>query len=346
MDAILDLSLMPMWGIILLFIIAGLFVAFSGIRLSALADELADVTGMGEAIMGGVFLGASTSLSGITVSVVAAVEGFPQLSLSNAIGGIAAQMVMLVLADLSYKNVNLEHAAASVENIMSGILQIILLAVILFAMNLPPFAIWGISPVTPFMFFIYYYGIHLINKSYKMPMWQPRMTKYTRKEEGEDNSVSGRSARRLWAEFIAFALVVMGSGWALTQAAEVIVARTPLSEAFVGGVFLAVTTSSAELVTCLAAVRRGALTLAVGDILGGNAFDCLFASVADIFYREGSIYVAVSDRIQAVLSLTIIMAAVLLMGLIARERKGLVRVGFEGVAIVLFYILGISILSM
>lgn len=346
MDAFLNISRIPMWGIVLLFIFAGSFVAFSGIRLSALADELADVTGMGEAIMGGVFLGASTSLSGITVSVVAAIGGFPQISLSNAIGGIAAQLVMLVLADLSYRKVNLEHAAASVENIMSGILQIILLAVLLFAMNLPPFAFWGISPVTPFMFIVYYYGIHLINKSYKMPMWHPRLTKYTREEDGEDSSLSGRSAKRLWVEFIAFALVVMGSGWVLTRAAEAIVARTPLSQAFVGGVFLAVTTSSAELVTSLAAIRRGALTLAVGDILGGNAFDCLFASVADVFYREGSIYVAASDRIQALLSLTIIMAAVLLMGLIAREREGLARVGFEGIAIVLLYILGVTILSL
>lgn len=40
----------------------------------------------------------------------------------------------------------------------------------------------------------------------------------------------------------------------------------------------------------MAAVRRGALTLAVGDILGGNCFDVLFISGSDVAYREGSIY--------------------------------------------------------
>ncbi|MFP4165011.1 MAG: hypothetical protein ACLFVE_13610 [Chitinispirillaceae bacterium] len=132
----------------------------------------------------------------------------------------------------------------------------------------------------------------------------------------------------------------------LTQSGEQIVARTPLSEAFVGGVFLAITTSSAELVTSIAAIRRGALILAVGDIMGGNAFDCLFASVADIFYREGSIYAAASSRLQALLSLTIVMAAILLMGMIARERRGIARIGFEGISIIALYILGMVILSL
>jgi cation:H+ antiporter len=35
-------------------------------------------------------------------------------------------------------------------------------------------------------------------------------------------------------------------------------------------------TSIPELVTAVAAVRQGSLTLAVGGIVGGNAFDTLF----------------------------------------------------------------------
>jgi cation:H+ antiporter len=50
----------------------------------------------------------------------------------------------------------------------------------------------------------------------------------------------------------------------------------------------------AELVTTIAAVRRGALQLAVGGIIGGNTFDTLFLTAADVSYREGSTNVFVA----------------------------------------------------
>jgi cation:H+ antiporter len=54
----------------------------------------------------------------------------------------------------------------------------------------------------------------------------------------------------------------------------------------VGGLFTAVSTSLPELVTSVAAVQQGALTLAVGGIIGGNSFDVMFVAFADIAYRE------------------------------------------------------------
>ncbi|GGY53542.1 hypothetical protein [Parvularcula lutaonensis] len=47
-------------------------ILLAGIRLSAVADKLADRTGLGEALVGSVLLGAATSLSGLTTSVSAA----------------------------------------------------------------------------------------------------------------------------------------------------------------------------------------------------------------------------------------------------------------------------------
>ncbi|NIQ53654.1 MAG: sodium:calcium antiporter, partial [Gemmatimonadetes bacterium] len=40
----------------------------------------------------------------------------------------------------------------------------------------------------------------------------------------------------------------------------------------------------------MAAVRQGALTLAVSDIVGGNFFDVLFVAAADLAFLQGSIY--------------------------------------------------------
>ncbi|MFO7729475.1 MAG: hypothetical protein R6V86_01790, partial [Spirochaetia bacterium] len=112
-------------GTVGLFLAAVLIITLAGIKLSRSADIIADRTGLGEAVVGAVLLGAVTSLSGLTVTLLAAAQGLPQLAISNAFGGIAIQTVFLSIADISYRKANLEHAAASVENMTQGTLLII-----------------------------------------------------------------------------------------------------------------------------------------------------------------------------------------------------------------------------
>lgn len=136
------------WAV-LLFLLAAAAIGIAGTRLSGVCDRLADRTGLGEAFTGAVLLGAATSLPGITASVTAAVDGLPTLALSNAIGGIAAQTAFLVVADIAYRRANLEHAAASVPNMMQACLLIVLLAMMLVAMSVAPVTVAGIHPLTP-----------------------------------------------------------------------------------------------------------------------------------------------------------------------------------------------------
>ena len=83
-------------------IVLTLVIGSVGTRITRMADRLADQTGLGEALFGGIFLGATTSLSGLVTSTTAAMNGLPDLAVSNAIGGIAAQTVFLVAADFAY----------------------------------------------------------------------------------------------------------------------------------------------------------------------------------------------------------------------------------------------------
>jgi cation:H+ antiporter len=48
-----------------LFVVAVLVIAFAGTKIARVADRLADATGLGEAFVGALFLGGSTSLAGI-----------------------------------------------------------------------------------------------------------------------------------------------------------------------------------------------------------------------------------------------------------------------------------------
>jgi cation:H+ antiporter len=84
----------------------------------------------------------------------------------------------------------------------------------------------------------------------------------------------------------------------------------------------------------------------LGDIVGGNAFDTLFVAVSDFFYREGSIYSAIDVTEKVWLSCAMLMNAVLLMGLMYRERKGIANIGMESVLILVVYLGTVAYLSL
>ncbi|MDX1609820.1 MAG: sodium:calcium antiporter [Halofilum sp. (in: g-proteobacteria)] len=326
------------------FLLAAGAIGVAGTFLSGICDRLADRTGMGEAFTGAIVLGAVTSLSGITVSVTAALDGLPTLALSNAIGGIAVQTAFLAVADVTYRRANLEHAAASVPNMMQAALLIVLLGMMLVAMTLPPVTVAGVHPLSPALLLVYGFGMRMVYQSRERPMWEPRMTRATRVDEPE-TTAGDLSLGRLLLQFAAAAVVVVLAGILATRSGEAIAGATGISHTLVGGLFLAVATSLPELVTSVAAVRRGALTLAVGGVVGGNAFDTLFAAVADVAYRPGSLYHAATEYETFLIALTIVMTAVLLLGLIRRERRGVARIGFESMAVFALYGLAVFVIA-
>ncbi len=321
-----------------------LVIALVGSQLTRIADRLADLTGLGEAVFGAVLLGATTSLPGSIASITTAFAGRADLAVSNAVGGIAAQTVFLVVADLVYRQANLEHAAASVTNLINGALLCALMALPLLAATGPDVAFWGVHPASILILMIYAFGLHLASATTKAPGWTPVVTAQTREDVPDQAEASVRDSGRVWLKFLLFAVIVGVAGWAVGTSGIALVRHTGLSETLIGSLFTAVATSLPELVTAVAAVRQGALTLAVGGIIGGNTFDVLFLVFADVAYRDGSIYHAISAQPLFIISLTILLTAFLLMGLIRRERSGIGNIGFESVAVLVFYLAGLATL--
>lgn len=325
------------------FAISTLIIVFAGIRLTSLADKLADRTGLGEALVGGVILGGATSLSGLTTSVSAAWHGFPELAISNAAGGIAGQTFFLVLADIAYRRANLEHAAASLQNMLQSALLIACLGLCALAATVPALSILSIHPFSFLIAGLYIMGLQMIRSSQKDPGWRPKRTSETREDE-PDPANRGASLRRLIGGFVGLALLTAMSGYLLSEAAEGAITEFGWSEALLGTFATALITSLPELVTTIAAVRRGALTLAVGGIIGGNSFDTLFLVASDIAYRDGPIYAAIGPSQRFLITLTLVMTAILIMGLLRRERQGPGSIGFETILLLIAYLGGAAIM--
>lgn len=334
----LQLSDWPLALVVAAFVAAAATIGVLGTRLTGVAETLARRTGLGQAVFGAVFLGGATSLPGITTSVVAATQGHASLAVSNAIGGIAAQTVFLAVADMAHRKANLEHAAANVANLMQGALLVTLISLPLIATAYPHVAWLGVHPISPMILLGYVFGMRMVGGATTEPMWAPTRTPETAKEEETEKGRRGPSLVRLWASFSGLGLAVAAAGWIVAETGIEAAARTGLSESLVGTYFTAIATSLPELVTSVAAVRRGALTLAVGDILGGNCFDLLFISAADVAFREGSIYAAIGQDEIFSMSLAVLLTGILLLGLLRREKHGIANIGFESVLVLVLYL--------
>lgn len=319
---------------------AAVVIGVFGSRLARLVDELADRTQLGEAIAGAVLLGAATSLPGLVVSVLAAASDQPSVAISNSVGGIAAQTTFIVVLDLVYRRANLEHAAASLTNVFSALLMITMLGAVVVGAATPPVTVLGVHPASILLVLFYGYGLRISKQVTDQPMWRPEATQDTRVDTPAPAN-AGRSLGSLWGRFAALAGVVAAAGWVVGRAGISLTETTGLSGTFVAVVFTAIATSLPELVTGIAAVRAGALTLAVGGIIGGNTFDTLFIAAADVVYQDGSLYAAAASSDLFVVGWTMLLTGVLGAGLVRRERG---HIGFEGIAILALYVAGVAVL--
>lgn len=335
------MPILPFYYSILIFPIAAVIVVIVGTRIISHAEVLAKATGLGQSTFGALFIGAITSLAGLVTSLVVAYDGHASLAVSNCLGGIAVQTTSLCIADFMYSKSNLEHAAASETNLVQGVLLVLLLSIVLIAMSLADYNLFGISPFTVILIISYIVGLHVVSKSFKEPMWRPRMTDKTFNENEANNHHKKMNLKKRWALLVLQALVLSVCGWFIAAAGISISVHAQINESIIGGLLTGVTTSLPELVIAIAAVRSGALNLAVGNIIGGNIFDVLFIAFSDFFYRGGAIYSGIGQDEMFWLGLNITLISILLLGLLRREKYGILNIGFESFLIIVIYIMAI-----
>jgi cation:H+ antiporter len=223
---------------------------------------------------------------------------------------------------------------------MQGILLIGLLAFVLIGMSGPDITLFHIHPFSFLMILLYILASRLISKAKDRPMWSPRITLATVQDIPDRRNLETLSLKKVTLRFAFMAVAVSGAGYAVAKSGIAIANQTGLTETMVGALFTAIATSIPELIVSLAAVRQKALTLSVGNIIGGNTFDVLFVAFADIAYNRGSILHAISSNQVYVVALTMMMTSILILGLLHREREGFGKIGWESLMIIILYLAG------
>ena len=114
---------------------------------------------------------------------------------------------------------------------------------------------------------------------------------------------------------------------------------------FVGTLFVAIATSLPELAVTVAALRIGALDMAIGNLLGSNLFNIVILALDDLFFLKGPLLAHVSS-VHAVSALSaLVMTGIVIVGLLYRPKtRVLGAVGWISLGLMTVYLLNSFVL--
>jgi cation:H+ antiporter len=337
---------------LVLFAVMSAIIIGAGVLLAKSGDRISDVTGLGGLLIGMVLVAAATSLPEIAVAVSAVVvEDSPDLAIGNLLGSNMANMALLAIVDLVWRGRVWQAVGAG--HARTAAVAISLTAIVTLAI-LRPFEIaigWvGIESIIIFIGFISLIAWTHRSSTPAVPTGEVAH-EHAVAEHAPDPSKLSRSAklheiRFDLLKFGAAALVILVSAPILVNAADGIAEEAQLGESFVGASFLAFSTSLPELATAIAAVRIGAFDLAVGSLLGSNAFNMAIVLIVDLFYVDGPILADVNILqafvgVSAILLMSLVLAGIIHEG---RTRSSRLEPG-SGMTIVVYIILMFMIFS-
>lgn len=319
------------------FLGTALVIVFAGVRLARYGDVLGEKIGLGRSWVGLVLLAATTSLPELFTGVGAtALAHLPDIAVGDVLGSCMFNLLILSFMDavqpepLSTRAHQSHALSIGFGLVLMGIAGMGLLA----SARLP--AIGWIGLYTPTLIAVYFVSMRLI-------FTHERDRRLREIEEvAEELQYAGIPLRTAVFHYSTAAVLVVGAALWLPQLGAALARQTGLGEAFVGSLFIAITTSLPEIVVSLAAVRIGAIDLGVGNVLGSNLFNLLILGLDDVFYRQGPLLSAV-DASHAVSVLAVVtMNALFLIGLTYRVMTKRFVVAWDTGAIAAVYIAAVG----
>jgi cation:H+ antiporter len=288
---------------------AGIIV-LAGVRLARYGDVLGEKSGLGRSWIGVVLLAATTSLPELFTGFGAtALAELPDIALGDVLGSCMFNLLILSLMDaVQPEPISARAHQGHALSIGFGLLLIGVAGIGLVGDRYLP-SVASIGLYTPVLIVLYFVAMRII-----FAHEQNRRARETQEvaEELQYAQVTVRSAVVQYS--VAAVAVVLAALWLPHLGAE-LARQTGLGEAFVGSLFIAITTSLPEIVVSLAAVRIGALDLGIGNVLGSNLFNLLILGLDDVFYRRGPLMADVGASHSVTVVAIVMMNALFLIGL-------------------------------
>jgi cation:H+ antiporter len=297
--------------VLLQFLVSAAGVILAARWLTRSAERLARSTRLGQAFVGGVFLAASTSAPEFFVDMRATVEGLPDLAAGDLLGSSVMNLSILAATFLAPGKALWRDSSPFLMSYLT-FLAALLTAEAAWLIHVRPAGnLAGI-----------HWGSYLIAATYLAAgRWIFRSSARQTSHETPERA-SSRAVLSQIATFAAAALVIFFASPLLVASMERIALDTGLDRTFVGTTLLALTTSLPELVSTVTAVRLGAPALAVGNIVGSNAFNMTIFFFMDAVWPGLNLWASLS-RHHVLTALLVVtgMSALGLVSLVPSAKK-------------------------
>lgn len=319
------------------FIICGSLIIWTGSLLSKYGDVLAEKTGLGRAWVGAILIAGVTSLPELAtgVSAVAWLKQ-PNLAAGAILGSCLFNLMLIAVMDLAYQPGRV-LAKTHDGHILSAGLGILLLGLVamgvLVGTQFNGAGLFGFSLISAGILLVYALGARMISV-----IEQARQVEVLN-AEAQKGDYAHVSAKKAYGIFILSALAVVGLGVWLSYIGDRIAATTGLSASFVGNLFLAASTSLPEIASSLAAIRIGAIDMAVANVLGSNLFNIAILSVYDIADGRANFWDSLTQANGFAAVMTMMMTGVVIVSLMYRvSPKTSHRLSWDGILLIGMYL--------
>jgi cation:H+ antiporter len=318
------------------FLLCVVLIGVAGVQLSRYGDAIADKTGLGGTWIGVVMLASVTSLPELVTGVSAVtVAGAPDIAAGDVLGSCVFNLLLLFLLDLLNGEESIFHRASR-GHILSagfGVLLVAAAGLSLLASSQGEVPALGhVGIYTPIILLLYVVAMRTV---FRYERDQVRAF-----AEAEVDAYPGLSLRTAVLRYAAAALVVLAAGTWLPFVAKQIALEMGWHMSFVGTLFVAFVTSLPEMVVTVAALRLGALDMAIGNLFGSNLFNIGILAVDDIAYLPGPLFESVSEMHAVTAFSTLMMTGIAVVGLLYRPRARLLgKFGWAGMGLLLVYLL-------
>lgn len=326
------------------FICAGVIV-YSGTQLSRYGDVIAEKTGLGRAWIGLVLMAGVTSLPELINGISSvALAHVPDIAAGDIMGSCMFNLLLIAMMDFLNGREPVLSKAGQGHAISAGfgIMLIGIAVVSILSADFMPAIAWA-GVYTPVIIAVYLLGIRSVYV----------FEKGKKADDSSNPEVAAKAAllyphvslRRTALHYCANAAVIVAAATALPFIGDRVAGATGLGGSFVGTFLIGITTSLPEAVVSIAAMRIGAVDMAVGNIFGSNMFNIAILAVDDIFYSKGPLLsdVAASHAVAGVIAM--VMTGIALAGLVCRAgRKPVFRLGWDSMGLVAAFIVSVFVL--